>query len=725
MDRPDSHYVHGTHPVEQERLSRLNSMLNPASLGAMDLRPGERVLDVGSGLGQLTRMMARRVAPSGKVIAVERDPQQAAEALRLARDEGEEYLVEMRPGDAADLPLRDDEWGGFDVVHTRFVLEHVTDPAAVVRSMVRAVKPGGRIILEDDDHEVLRLSPDAPAVLDLWRAYYLTYERQGKNPYVGRELVTLLHEAGARPRGSRCLHFGSCVGSPEFESMIENFIGIIAGARAEMVQFELADGRQIDEGIDAFREWMHRPDAAMWYTTCWAEGVRPGSDAIGPKDTAKPVETTVVPMTADDEGEQPATTGSVDDEASLLRFLMHAASDLNSTLELERVFHKIAKGIRPLIDYHLFCIMLWDEQTQMLEHSFSMKYGKAIPQRGGFPLGYGLSGIAAKIRRPIRVSNVLEDPRYVRFRHPEVEIHSELTVPLVFQDQLIGVLDLESTRHDYFTEQHEQVVSALASHIATAIANARLFEESRQHEQRMAHELATAREIQRGLLPQDLPPAESLELGSAYAPAAQLGGDFYDFLRCPDGRLAFAVGDVAGKATPAALLASLAVGLLRGHVVERAYEPDEMLADLNDHLQSATADNRFVAMVYGLFNDRSRTVHLANAGFPHALLASQGELRPVDAGGIPLGMWPGVTYTTRTLRVSPNDTLILCSDGLMEARNERGEVFETSRLRSAIDELAAEPAEQIAAGLNKAAIDFAGGDTRQEDDYTTVVLKFL
>ena len=146
---------------------------------------------------------------------------------------------------------------------------------------------------------------------------------------------------------------------------------------------------------------------------------------------------------------------------------------------------------------------------------------------------------------------------------------------------------------------------------------------------------------------------------------------------------------------------------------------------LNGHLQSATADNRFVAMIYGLFDELTRTVHLANAGFPHALLASQGHLRVVDEGGIPLGLWSDTTYTTRTLPVSSGDVLILCSDGLMEARNDRGEVFETVRLRSVIDELLGHPAEQIADGLNRAAIDFAGGDTRQEDDYTTVVLKFL
>ena len=138
-----------------------------------------------------------------------------------------------------------------------------------------------------------------------------------------------------------------------------------------------------------------------------------------------------------------------------------------------------------------------------------------------------------------------------------------------------------------------------------------------------------------------------------------------------------------------------------------------------------TCRNNNNAMIYGLFNDRSRTIHLANAGFPHALLASQGNLVPVDAGGIPLGLWPGTTYTTQTLRVEPDDLLVMCSDGLMEARDDRGEVFEASRLRLAIGDLAGRSAEQIAAGLTQSAIDFAGGDTRQEDDYTTVVLKFL
>ncbi len=432
-------------------MSRLNALLNANSLRVIGLEGGERILDVGAGLGQFSRMLARAAGSSGAVIGIEHDADQLAEAHRQARAEGAEHLVEFRRGDAIDLPLAENEWGTFDVAHARFILEHVTDPLAVVRSMARAVRPGGRVVLEDDDHEVLRLVPEPPHVLEIWRAYYLTYQRQGKDPYVGRNLISLLHEAGLRPQANDCLFFGSASGSPNFDAMVDNFINIIDGAREAIVSFDLADDEQIDRGLKAFDEWRGQPHAAMWYTTSWAEGVRPGlrkaSVPVAPPEIGKDS------RARDEVKPDPTATGST----SLLHFLMDAAAELNSTLELEKVFHKIATGLRPLIDYHLFCVQLWNEKTQLLEHSFSMKYGKAIPQKGGFPLGYGIGGSCAVTRRPIRVPNVLEDSRYVRYRHPEVEIHSELAVPLVFKDRLIGVLDLESTEYDYFTKEHEQM----------------------------------------------------------------------------------------------------------------------------------------------------------------------------------------------------------------------------------------------------------------------------
>jgi sigma-B regulation protein RsbU (phosphoserine phosphatase) len=420
-----------------------------------------------------------------------------------------------------------------------------------------------------------------------------------------------------------------------------------------------------------------------------------------------------------------ASTGPIAvGSTSLLSFLMDAAAELNSSLELDKVFHKIATGLRPLIDYHLFCIQLWNEKTQLLEHSFSMKYGKVIPQKGGFPLGYGLCGSCATTRRPIRVANVLADPRYVRFRHPEVEIHSELAVPLVLKDRLIGVLDLESTEFDYFTEEHEQAVSALASRIATALVNARLFERVLRDEKRLETDLATARRTQLRLLPKRNPSFAGLEIGTAYSPALELGGDFYDFLRYRDGRLAVAVGDVAGKATPAALLAAMTVGLLRSHEDERSSEPAALLAEINDHLKSSTQSNRYVTMAFCVYDPESATLKLVNAGLPRPLLARDGRVEEILIEGVPLGVFRGTVYNEETLTLKGGDVIVLCSDGLIEEENPAGDAFGTARVQSVLGDLLSRPAQEIADGLTRAVSDFSGDPALQRDDYTVVVLKY-
>src|SRR5947207_800400 len=144
-------YIHGTSESEQKRLSLLNDvLLNQAMLREMSLRGDERILDFGSGLGQFSRAMARAV-PRGRVVGIERDDEQLSSARRLAIEEGETNLVDFRQADVLQLDLGA-EWETFDVAHTRFLLEHLPDPLRVVKAMFRAVRPGGRIILADDDH---------------------------------------------------------------------------------------------------------------------------------------------------------------------------------------------------------------------------------------------------------------------------------------------------------------------------------------------------------------------------------------------------------------------------------------------------------------------------------------------------------------------------------------------------------------------------------------------
>jgi len=269
-----SHYLHGTDPHEQLRLSILNNLLNEASLHELHLRGGEKILDVGSGLAQLSRAMARSAGPGTRVVGIERSAEQLAEAVRQARAAGEEDLVELRQGDALALPLRDDEWGTFDVAHTRFLLEHVPDPLRVVREMVRAVRPGGRLILEDDNHDVMRLWPEPPGFGPLWQAYIRSYDRLGNDPYVGHRLVSLLYLAGASPTRNTWIFFGSCAGNPTFDPYVENLIGLLQGARDTCIEAGFIDRSCMDDGIAALRAWKHRPDAAMWFAISWAEGIR-------------------------------------------------------------------------------------------------------------------------------------------------------------------------------------------------------------------------------------------------------------------------------------------------------------------------------------------------------------------------------------------------------------------------------------------------------------------
>ena len=271
----DSHYLHGTAPVEQARLARLNDLLNDRALAELDLRPGDRVLDVGSGLGQLTRAMARRVGPSGVVVGIERSPEQLAAARRLAAEAGEAAAVEFRPGDALRLPLAADEWGTFDVAHARFVLEHVADPLGVVRQMVRAVRPGGRVVLQDDGHDTFRMWPEPPGFGHLWRGYLRTYDRVGNDPLVGHRLVALLHQAGAAPARNTWLFFGSCAGHPDLGAYVENLVRILDGVRDPVLALGEMDAAGFDGCLAALRAWGTRPDAAMWYAVSWAEGRRP------------------------------------------------------------------------------------------------------------------------------------------------------------------------------------------------------------------------------------------------------------------------------------------------------------------------------------------------------------------------------------------------------------------------------------------------------------------
>ncbi|HEX9763659.1 MAG TPA: SpoIIE family protein phosphatase [Candidatus Acidoferrales bacterium] len=410
------------------------------------------------------------------------------------------------------------------------------------------------------------------------------------------------------------------------------------------------------------------------------------------------------------------------EQTRTLGLLYEVSHELASILEREELLRRIAQAVKRLVNYQGFHVMLWNEEKQLLENVFSLRFDQRISNKGGMPLGTGLCGTAAALRLPIRAPNVHLDPRYISCGD-SVEVKSELVIPLVFKDRLVGVLDLESTEYNAFSEQQEQMLAALASYITVALENARLYEKVRKDELRLERDLETAREIQKGLLPVAPPRLPGLDIGYAYAPARQLGGDIYDFLSYPDSRLAIAVGDVSGKATAAALYGSLAIGMLRAHVVEHPCEPVEMLKDLNEQLRQPRLDNRFVALTFAVYDPQSKILTVANAGFPRPRLVRGGRVEQVLVDGVPLGLLPDISYEQKKLALQVGDAVVFCSDGIHESMNQQQEEYGTRRLDALLGELSKASARETAEEIVRSTDRHAAGNGRHADDRTVVVLK--
>src|ERR1700722_5547077 len=202
-----------------------------------------------------------------------------------------------------------------------------------------------------------------------------------------------------------------------------------------------------------------------------------------------------------------------------LAVLYDISRELTAILDRDELLACIAQRVKTLVDYSLFAVMLWNEGTAQLENVFAVHYGE-----------------------PGRVDDVREDPRYIESPNSE-NVRSELVIPLLLQDRLVGVLDLESIKVGAFTAENERRLGILSSYIAIALENSRLYVQSREHAARLQSDLDTAREVQLQLQPQGVPEIPGLDVSASYLPARDLGGDFYDVILFGEVREAGDVGD--------------------------------------------------------------------------------------------------------------------------------------------------------------------------------------
>ncbi len=405
-------------------------------------------------------------------------------------------------------------------------------------------------------------------------------------------------------------------------------------------------------------------------------------------------------------------------QARILLLLNEIARELSSILNLDELLGRIAELLRRLIDFQMFSILLLDPSGEKLQHRFSLRFNENVHVKHEIPLGRGLVGQAAETKHAILVPDVSKDPRYIE-GNPETR--SELVVPLVYKDKVIGVLDLEHTRRGFFTDDHRRTMMTLAAQVAIAIENARLYEEIARQERRLERDLALARELQMRLLPQTLPKLAHLELAAKFSPARAIGGDLYDFIPYSLSRLGIAIGDVSGKGAPAAIYAALVSGIIRSHApIEPG--PAEMLSAVNLSLAERRIEAQFVSLIYAVWDDEHRTLLVANSGLPRPVYVHDGKNHVIEATGLPLGLFDEAEYDEFRFKMKPGDMFVFFSDGILDARDRSGEMFGRGRVERIIAECGGKSADCVVDSLFAAAAEHSAG-VETFDDQTVVAIK--
>ncbi|HVX65277.1 MAG TPA: SpoIIE family protein phosphatase [Bryobacteraceae bacterium] len=308
-----------------------------------------------------------------------------------------------------------------------------------------------------------------------------------------------------------------------------------------------------------------------------------------------------------------------------------------------------------------------------------------------------------------------------RFSIVEHSVRTLMAVPLQTDNQVIGLIYVDSPQFAReFTSDDLNLLTVMANVAAMRIERDRLAE-IEQAEKLMANELEQAAEIQRQFLPSAAPQVPGLELAGYNAACRTVGGDYYDFLAYPDGRVGIVIADVAGKGMPAALLMTSLQAKVQA-LAETPVEPAAAVARLNRSLFTTCPRNRFVTLFFSVADPRTGEIAFCNGGHnPPLLVRASGEIVRLEGGGPVLGILPAMTFSEHRERLEPGDMVVLYSDGVTEACNPEGLEFEDCLVRLAPD-LRGRGAADAVRTVHEAVRDWIAGQP-PADDVTVVILR--
>jgi sigma-B regulation protein RsbU (phosphoserine phosphatase) len=340
------------------------------------------------------------------------------------------------------------------------------------------------------------------------------------------------------------------------------------------------------------------------------------------------------------------------------------------------------------------------------------------------PISRGIAGWVAGHSETVNLEDAYADPRF----ESEVDIRlgfrtkSLLCLPIRSKSgETIGVLQLLNKKSGPFTRADENLLRAISDHVALALENAQLHRDL-LHKQRMERDLALARSIQLGLLPERPPLLDGFEIGVAHRPSLEVGGDYYDFIALAPDTILTVVADVEGKGVGSAMVmanlqATLHALLAHLHSLERLVE------SLNDMMLADTRGQKFMTMFVGLLDQPRRTLHYVNAGHVQpAVVRVSGDVEYLTEGGMVVGLFAGVRYERGHVKLHPGDVVVFCTDGITEANNSSEEEFGTQALVDLVTRERHLPAQEIVQAVMTSVDAFSRGGTH-EDDRVILIIK--
>jgi sigma-B regulation protein RsbU (phosphoserine phosphatase) len=413
-----------------------------------------------------------------------------------------------------------------------------------------------------------------------------------------------------------------------------------------------------------------------------------------------------------------------------LRMLLDITKKISRSLDLQEVLNQVMDTLDSLIPYDaagIFVLQCVDKA--LLPEGEEPCTFKAEAVRGydtdelsdlHLKLGEGFIGQVAVRGEPIISHDVLNDPVYINARD---KTRSEMVAPIISNEEVIGVFDLESDELNAYSEDDLEVLMMLASQVAIIIEKVMLHEQLIE-KKRLEGQLEVARQVQLELLPPNDPQLPGYDISAYNFPTEEVSGDYYDWVAIYDDQIAIVIADVSGKGVPAALLMAFLRASLRAatHV---GYATHISMAKVNYLLWESIERNQFVTAFYGILDAANRTLSYSNAGHnPPLLINEKGEPRFIERGGLPLGMFRDTRYYEYFLSLEPGEMLVLYTDGATEALNPAGEEFGRDRLAEVVKSGVALTAREVVASLEREVLKWTDG-VGASDDVTFFVIKAL